>query len=193
MRQKDHFSIPYKERVFLTDGLRIPLAMLLGMLLTCLVLVMPSPDDKFKVIAYYVLTTVFMYWLLGFSYGVKIRISKQLMWDGSRRNTLRLDGVNKEGTRTILFTDINELELIEYEIPFWRTFLGLEGADEHPEAYRLRQPGYRGKGLMVTYTATGMFDNVASEIQVLFPSRHAVALQALLLAEISRQKLGLNN
>ncbi|MBU2546929.1 MAG: hypothetical protein KKB20_00835 [Proteobacteria bacterium] len=127
------------------------------------------------------LVFILCFFLLGYGimsrfYGVRIRISRPWMMNGARRPVLIIQGVFKGDRLDIPCRDMVQVHPEPYAVPLWRAVLGPFGREKYAGGHMVTLPGYRGRGLVVTYTSVSAFSSRPQQRTVLFPTRRPQAL-----------------
>ena len=119
--------------------------------------------------------------LLSLFYKVLIRISKIMMASsGEKEIILRISGVKKDGSSYIRCKNIQTMEIRPYHVPGHaciNPFYSRRG-DDGEQVIIL--PGYRGDGILLTYTYEALFSQKTKTHTIFFPTKDAHGLLKIL-------------
>ncbi|CCK82033.1 hypothetical protein [Desulfobacula toluolica] len=119
--------------------------------------------------------------LLSLFYKVSIRISKKLMASSAEKEIiLRVSGVKKDGSSYIRCENIQALNIRPYNVPGFASinpFCSRKG-DEGEQIVIL--PGFKGEGILLTYTYEAFFSQKEKTHTILFPTNNAKGLSEIL-------------
>ena len=177
----------YRESVRAPITVRLLLSFFIGLLfLGGLTLMMYPATNRelpafFPSIVFAAVVGALAFILTSLFYKVSIRISKRMMASSAKREvTLRISGVNQKGSSYIQCKDIKALAVRPYSIPGSASINPFRSRHGDEGEYIVALPGFKGEGILLTYTYETFFSHKEKDNSILFPTNNAKRLHEIL-------------
>jgi len=180
----------YRESIRVPIPIRLFLSIFIGLFfLSALTWFMyPSINSLpalFPSIIFVLVVGLVAFFLLSLFYKVSIRISKKLMASSAEKEViLRVSGVKTEGGSYIRCQNIQAVDIRPYHVPGSASINPFYSRQSDEGEQIIVLPGYKGEGILLTYTYETFFSHKEKTHTIFFPSNNAQGLLKILKALI---------
>jgi len=130
-----------------------------------------SPELPFLISVGVVLAGL-LYAIVSYTMGFRIKISQVTLLRGGKADVLQLRGNDKGDRLQVPCEDIIEILRVNYTGSHWKTFFLSHDLTDSSEGYAMRQTGYAGPGLSVTYRFKPLIGSEEKTSTIQFPTMY---------------------